>query len=128
MKNSQFNILKVASRLVRKYAGIDGNTIKPTIAQDLQSALINASSLSQSTGVMPFISMLKEDGATLNINVKRDGSTVSVSAPSVNPDTGRYTALPGQIKRYLEKNIEIFPGVLNDESVDYDDVTVTLHF
>lgn len=128
MKNSQFNILKVAARLIRKYAGIDGNTIKPTIVQDLQSALTNASSLSQSTGVMPFVSMLKEDGATLAINVKRDGSTVSVSAPSVSPDTGRYGELPGQIKRYLEKNIEVFPGTLNDRSVDYDDVTVTLRF
>lgn len=127
MKNSEFNLFKLAAKF-KKYSSIDGNKIKPTIVQDLQSALANAASLSQATGVMPFVSMLKEDGATLAINVKRDGSTVSVSAPSVNPDTGRYAGLSQQVKRYLEKNIEVFPTVLNDESIDYDDVTVTLRF
>ena len=52
---------------------------------------------------MPFISMLKEDDAALNINVTRNGDQITVSPPAVDkPElAAKYATLPQQIKAYL---------------------------
>lgn len=128
MKNSTFNILKLAAKLRNKYA-IDANDMKGEIQQQIQSTIENASTAPNS-GIMPFMNMLKEDGASLAINVKRDGNTISVSAPSVQPGNvaGRYADLPNQIKNYLQKNIELFPSKRNEDSVDYDDLVIRLFY
>lgn len=128
MKKSQFNLLKVANRLSRKYA-LDANKLKEVIRNDLQQAIVNVSSIPNS-GVTPFIQMLRDDGATLAVNVKRDGNKITISPATVNPSsvTSKYTDVPRQIKAYLDKNIEIYPTHYNSDSVDYDDLTVTLNF
>ncbi len=128
MKNSQFNLLKVAYKLNHKYA-FDGNKLKSQIQTWLEESITNASSVSGS-GVEPFVQMLKEDHAVLSINVKRDGDKISVSPATVNPSSvaDKYAGIPSQIKRYLEKNLDLYPIKWNESSVDYDDVMVTLSF
>ena len=111
-----------------KYANIDANTIKNDITRAIWTALANASSRQQ--GIMPFVKMLQQDDTAMNINVTRDGHTVIVSNPSFDKVeiAPRYAALPGQIKAYLENNLELFPTQRNGGSVDYNNITVTLEY
>lgn len=128
MKNSHFNLLKVANKLRTKYA-LDGSTIKDEIQNIIQTALSNASD-NPVSGIMPFIKMLEQDQASLAINVTRNGNNVIVSNPALTPSnvSAKYAALPGQIKKYLERYPELYPSQRNGEHVDYNNLTVTLTF
>lgn len=104
MKKSQAILLKLANKFGHKYA---------SAARDhIQQAVANAASWGQKThGIMDFPNQLKRDQATLSITVSKNGNTVTVSEPIVNPPTvaGNYAGLPNQIKAYLEKYLDLFP-------------------
>src|ERR1700687_4285654 len=107
-------LLNLASKLGIKYASIDASTIKNEVQNDIRTAIGNASTV-PSSGIMPFQRMLDQDQASLAINVTRHGNNILVSEPSIVPITvaEKYSALPNQIKRYLEKYWEIFPSTHN---------------
>ncbi len=94
MKNFD-RLLKLAGIFQYKYA-----------IQSLQEAVQNAASWGPQThGIMNFPEQLKKDQATLSLTVSKSGKEFTVSQPVVNPSTvaQNYAALPGQIKKYLEK-------------------------
>ena len=129
MKKAYQDLIRFGTLMSYKYASIDANTIKDDVRRSIQTAIANAS-MSEKLGIMPFIKMLKEDQAAMNINVTRDGNTVTVSQPSLDkPElASKFSDLPVQIKDYLEKYLELFPTKRNGESVDYDNLTVTLEY
>lgn len=125
MKINSNSMLKLAEKFHIKY-GVG----QEDIAQTLQTAISNASTLSQKTGIMPFIKMLREDGATLSLNVTRDKDEVTVSPATVNPGSvaPKYSALSMQVQNYLQNNLEVFPTYREGELAPYSNVTVTLTF
>ena len=124
MKKSQDLLFKVAAKFQRKYAQ----------SQSLKEILENAASYGESSGngIMNFIAKLKEQkgylGLTIKVSSGFNGTTVDVSAPSVDPPqlAGAFTRLPDQIKRYLERNIKGFPQITegsHDVSWDFREAT-----
>jgi len=130
MKNSEQILFKEAAKAWLKYADIDAASMKEEISDYIQKMVANASTSPEDSGIMPFLNMLKEDQATLAVNVHRDGNKVTVSAPTVNPShvAGRYANLSGQIAKYLNKNLELFTVMKNGEDVDYDNFNFTLNY
>jgi Tfp pilus assembly protein PilP len=128
MKKAYQNLFKTATYLRNKYA-IDASAYRDEIKRDLEINVGNAST-SPHYGIIPFRKMLAEDQATMNINVTRDGNTITVSVPNVNPPDlePKYAPLPEQIKAFLEKYIEIYPYKRNGEYIDYNNFTVTLQY
>jgi hypothetical protein len=122
------HLIRVGALMSAKYASIDANTIKDRVQNTLKTALANASTAK--LGIMPFMQMLQADQSAMNINVTRSGDTITVSPPSLEkPElSAKYAALPGQIKDYLEKYLEVYPSKLNGEQVDYHNLTCTLEF
>lgn len=122
------NLLRFAESLTLKYASLDAASISEEVRRALIGALSNAST--RTLGLMPFVKMLAADGASLAINVSRNGEEISVSPASVTPGSfaPKYAALPGQIQNYLSKRLEIFPSVRNGAPVQYRNLTVTLQF
>lgn len=114
--------------LIAKYA-LNANTIPQEVKRALQSAIGNASTV-KSNGILPFVSMLAKDHATLSINITRTKDDVAVSAATVNPGefAPKYAALPQQIEAYLKRNLGVFPTVKDGESIDYNNTTVSLQF
>jgi hypothetical protein len=129
MKKSELRLFKLASQFRKKYASIDANTLKDEIQQHIQDSVAHASGV-KSLGIMPFMQMLATDQAALAINVTRDGSTISVSPPGVDPPelTGKYAPLSEQVKAYLEKYIELFPSQKNGETISYSNLTLSLKY
>jgi hypothetical protein len=126
--NKTLNLIRLGSFLSARYAGVDANSIKDRVQSTLQTAVANASTAK--LGVMPFVQMLKEDAAALNINVTRNGDTVAVSPPTLDrPElAAKYAPLSSQIKTYLERYLEVFPSILHGEPVEYHNLTVTLQY
>jgi hypothetical protein len=127
-KASQNRVIRLGQLFGNKYA-VDASSIAETVRQSLWTALANASTVHQS-GIMPFVKMLKEDDADMNINITRNGDQISVSPPSFSkPDiASKYFYLPQQIVNYLEKYINVFPAQQNGDSVDYKNLTITLTY
>lgn len=109
---------------------MDAATLKDEVKKTLEINLANASSNPQAYNIMPFKKMLQQDQASMTINVTRDGNTVTVSEPNINPPSvaSKYANLPGQIKAFLEKYLEVFPTKRNGDNVDYNNLTVTLEY
>lgn len=138
MKKSQFNLLKLANRFSNKYA-LDGSAIKEEVQKSIQTAVGNAST-QPTSGIMPFVEMLQKDSATMYFHVTRDGENITVSVPNVestlpNVDpakvaemTAKYAGLPNQVKKYLERYLELYPTKRNGEPVSYSNLTVTLQY
>lgn len=128
MKKAYNHLFITAAALGNKYASYDAADMKDYVKNTLQMAVANASTAK--LGIMPFISMLKEDDAALNINVTRNGDQITVSPPAVDkPElAAKYATLPQQIKAYLERNLEVFPTRKNDQSIEYHNLTVTLEY
>lgn len=122
------HLIRVANLMSAKYASIDAATIATRVKEALQQA-IGAASTAR-VGILPFLSMLKADSASFSINVVRDGNSITVSPPALDkPElAAKYAPLSGQIQSYLEKNLEIFPSKLNDQNVEYHNLTTTLTF
>ena len=122
-------VIRLGQLLANKYA-IDASTIVETVRQALWTALANASTNHTASGIMPFIKMLKEDDADMNINITRNGDQISVSPPSFSkPEIGsKYFYLPQQIVNYLEKYINVFPTKQNGDDIDYKNLTITLTY
>ena len=101
MKKSELRLFKLASQFRKKYASIDANTLKDEIQQHIQDSVAHASGV-KSLIPMPFMQMLASDQGALAINVTRDGTTISVSPPGVDPPelTSKYAPLSDQIKAY----------------------------
>jgi hypothetical protein len=127
MKNT-LNLIRLGSFLNHKYGGIDASSIKGQVQSAIQSAIQNASS--GNLGIMPFMKMLQQDRAALNINVTRDGDNIAVSVPSLDNVElePKYALLSKQIKTYLEKYTDVFPTVINGERVNYNNLTITLSY
>lgn len=128
MKRTQY-LVRLAKLFANKYAGVDAQSIVGEVQQSLTTAIANASSHRES-GIMPFMSMLSQDGASLTLSVTRNGNEVLVSPPNVNPGSAapRYSALPQQIEAYLKRYLDVFPTVRNGEPVQYSDLAMTLTF
>lgn len=104
------HLIRLAQKLSVKYAE----------AQTLQEIIEAAAGYgeSSSNGIMDFPSQLQRDKAqlSLGINISKGalgGTKIIVTDPSVYPPeaASNYTKLPGQIKKYLERNIRYFPQV-----------------
>jgi hypothetical protein len=128
MKKSQ-HLIKLAEKLSNKYATVDATTIKDRIQHSIHQAVANASS-QPSSGIMPFLKMLDQDQADMNIAVFRNGNNVTVSEVVVTPPQSapRYAALPSQIQRYLERNIELFPSKYAGDDINYSNLSLTLSY
>lgn len=128
MKHSDY-MIRLAARLEIKYAAIEAQSLINEIQKTITTAVGNASSY-QSSGIMPFLTMLQKDGASLSLNVMRNGDDITVSSATVNPGefAPKYSALPLQVQRYLEKNLRVFPSLRNGESINYHNLTLTLIF
>lgn len=108
MKKSQLQLLKLATKFQTKYAQ----------TQTLKQIIENAASYGQQSanGIMNFIQMLKQDQASLAINVTISGNNATVSSPTVTPGdkAPNYSRLPEQIEKYLNRNLSTsgwsFPG------------------
>lgn len=86
---------------------------RSSIVEHIKQAVVNASSWGQKThGIMPFMQMLQQDGATLSLNLVKQGKSISVTGLTVsNPALiAKYQPLGNQVKNYLEKNWELFPN------------------
>lgn len=112
---------------------IDANDLKDQITTHLQTSVINASTQTN-LGIMPFPRMLKEDNASLSLQVNRNdtlgSTTITVDSLSLNrPElAAKYSALPSQVQRYLDKYPELFVSHVNGESVTYNNFVTTLSF
>jgi hypothetical protein len=122
-------LFATAAKLQHKYASIDASTISSQIQQSIQTAVGNASTV-KSSGIMPFLQMLKKSNSTLSISITRNGEGIAASSATVNPgyEAPKYASLPMQIQSYLEKNLELFPTQRNGESVSYNNFTVNLTY
>lgn len=122
-------MMRLAARLEIKYAAIEAQTLINEIQKIITTSVSNASSY-QSSGIMPFLTMLQKDGASLSLNVMRNGDDITVSSATVNPGefASKYSALPLQIQGYLEKHLGVFPTTRNSESINYHNLTLTLTF
>jgi len=129
MLRSQRKLLALAGQFGIKYAGLDATTIANEVKQTLTTALANASTANTS-GIMPFNSMLLQDQAVLALSITRDGNVVKVSPPGVDPIevAGKYAELSSQVQRYLTSNLEVFPSHRSGTSVEYHHFTVRLEF
>jgi hypothetical protein len=116
-----------------KYADIDADTIKDSIATDIKSAIINASR-SPVMGIMDFTKMLEVDGATLGLTIIKSNSflhnTLQVLPATVNPPItqDKYAGLSTQVEGYLKKYPDLFPSYAGGESVSYDNFRIDLVF
>jgi phage terminase large subunit-like protein len=128
MKNS-LHLIRLATKFGNKYANIDASTIKNDVIKSIYLAIANASN-QKSSGIMPFLQMLDQDQADMNINITRNEDKIAVSQPSFSDASiaSKYTALSAQIQSYLEQNLEVFPTQRNNDLVDYNRLTVTLNY
>jgi hypothetical protein len=129
MKKFQRVLLGLSTKFGDKYASLDASTIKNDVTVAIRTAVANASS-QQANGIMPFLKMLDQDQASLDINVVRNKNAIFVSTPTITPayTAIRYVGLPDQIKNYLEKNLELFPTMRNNDNVDYNNLIITLSY
>lgn len=102
MKNLQ-KLIKVAARFQAKYG-------QESVEQTIQRTLAAAAGR-EGLGIMNFPQMLKADKASLRLYITKNGKNIFVSDPSLTTSNlaSKYAALPEQIKKYLEKYIEVFP-------------------
>lgn len=129
MKNSHKVLLSVGAKMAHKYASIDASTIQESVKNALWQSIANASNRKDS-GIQPFIKMLQADQAAMNISITRNGDTIEVSPPFLDKGAvaPKYHALSSQIQNWLTKNLEVFPTKRNGESVNYNNLTVTLQY
>ena len=104
------HLIRLAQQLSSKYAQ----------AQSLKEIIENAAGYGElsTNGIMNFPAQLKKDNAGLSIVVSVTdqpwgGKKIYVGEPTVNPPevAGNYSKLAGQIKKYLDKNINYFPQI-----------------
>jgi hypothetical protein len=109
-------LIRLGSRLENKYAD----------SQSLQQIIENASSYGKQSanGIMNFLAQLKADQADLSFTVTVKpatfgGENVEVSQLSVEPAqfASRYSMLPEQIKKYLERHVKDFPQIERDTPI-----------
>jgi hypothetical protein len=113
-------LIKLAQKLSNKYAGINADNLRPQVETSIWTALRNAST-SASHELMPFFSMVKQDGVTLSFDVTRDDNAVTVDSLQLQPagHLEKYQSLPEQVKDYLEKYLELFPSKVSGVNIDY---------
>lgn len=135
MKNTK-HLIKFAEALTYKYANLNAEDYRPEIEENIRTALANVSSQNKPQVMLPFMSMLKKDNATLTFDVTRDDNwgrkTITVSNFSVIPGDNnafdRYYPLVKQIKDYLEKNWELYPTQRNGTALDYNHFTIRCQY
>ena len=127
-------LIKLAQKLSNKYASINAESFRSQIETAVWTALRNASTV-QSSGIMPFVRMAKQDGVTVSFDVTRNdsgmgGTTITVSEIQVAPagHLAAYQALAQQVKTYLEKNPELYPTVAGDTKLSYNNFTISLSY
>ena len=128
------HLIKLAQKLSNKYAGINAESFRTQIENSIWTALRNASTV-QSSGIMPFTRMAKQDGVTVSFDVTRDDSsmgapTITVSEIQVNPagHLAAYQPLAEQVKNYLERYPELYPTVVSGVKISYSNFTVSLSY
>lgn len=132
MKKSR-HLIKLAEKLSNKYAGLDAEKIRSQVDSAIWTAVRNASTV-QVTGVMPFIKMSQQDGASISFDVTRNDGwsapTITVSNLVVEPSNllSKYQALPQQAQAYLEKYPELYPTQRSGLDVDYNNYTTHLDY
>ncbi len=97
MKKSELRLFKLGSQFRKKYASIDASSLKEEIEKHIQGSVAHASGV-KALIPLPFMQMLATDQAALAINVTRDGNTISVSPPGVDPSEldGQRSHTPSQ--------------------------------
>jgi hypothetical protein len=122
-------LIKLAKKLSNKYAGINAESLRPQVETAIWTALRNAST-SASHQLMPFFSMVKQDGVTLTFDVIRDDNTITVDSLQVQPPghLEKYQVLAQQVKDYLEQFIELYPSVISGVKIEYHNFRIHLQY
>jgi len=126
------HLYRFAKLLEIKYLtkqAIDAENLRSQIVEHIKQMLANAATQS-SSGIMNFPAKVASDGIKLTLDILKDGKNVtvqkvSVSNPMLQP---QYQLLADQIKKYLERNWELFPYKYQGDSVSYDDFTFQLSY
>jgi hypothetical protein len=123
------NMLKLAAQF-GKFA-VDASTIKNKIELHIYQQLLNASSW-KAHEMMPFDSMAKQDDITLTIDLIKDDERTTVSAIWIQPADKSNTLMPKyeplkeQVSKYLTKNSELFPQMIDGDKVQYNNLALRL--
>lgn len=112
MKKYAQRVQVLANKYYFKYAQNASN--------ELQKIIESAASWGEQSenGIMNYPALLKQDQGNLTISVTissgiMGGKSVQISTPTLVPFQlgSKYTKLPAQIKKYLEKHINNFPQI-----------------
>jgi hypothetical protein len=142
MKKS-LHLIKLAAKLSNKYADVAAEDIRAQVDSSIWTAVRNAST-TQSSGIIPFITMCKKDGVDVSFDVTRDDTwsgspNITVSNLKVVPSnsapgvaapnlTSKYQPLVDQVKAYLERYPELYPTKRSGLDVDYKNYTTHLDY
>ena len=131
-------LISVARKLELKYlqkAAAEAKNMIYPLTQALQTAVSNAST-QNSSGIWPITKMVGEDGVNVSFDITRTdgtfGKTITVDNLQIAPSNrasevmNRYQPILGQVKAYLDKNPEVFPGSYAGGDVQYDGSKFTL--
>lgn len=130
-------LIKCADRLSYKYAETeDAELYKADIESSIWTALKNASEQNNPNVMMPFYQMAQQDKVDLNFDITRDDSwgrkNITVNNLTVIPNKNnaweKYLPLQEQVKKYLDKNWELFMNKKNGAPVTYDNFTIHLAY
>src|SRR5271169_6341799 len=132
MKKSR-HLIKLAEKLSNKYAGLDAEKIRSQVDSAIWTAIRSASTV-QITGVMPFVKMSQQDGASISFDVIRNDGwsapTIIATNLVVEPSNllSKYQPLTQQVQTYLEKYPELYPTQRSGLDVDYNNYTTHLDY
>jgi len=132
MKKSS-SLFRLAERFRYKYAGVSAEDARTQVEDAVWTALHNASG-NKTLGIMPFVQMVKQDGANLSFDVSRTdhfSGPPTIVVSNVVADNGmssKYQGLIDQVKDYLEKYPELYPTQRSGVDVNYNNFTVHLTY
>jgi hypothetical protein len=116
-----------------KYADVDADAYKESIASHIKQAIINASHI-PSHGIINFTKLLEADHASLGLTIVKNNTfqhnSLVVFPAVANPDTftSHYAGLSSQVESYLTRYPQLFPTHIGGEPVSYDNFKIDLVF
>lgn len=127
------HLYRFAKLLEIKYLtkqAVDAENLRSQIVDHIKQMLVNAASRAPALGIMNFPAMIAQDQTSLTLDILKNGKTVDrVTVGVGNPDLfSKYKPLEDQIKKYLDKNWELFPYNSNGDSVDYSNFSFKLTY
>lgn len=131
MKKTDY-LISLGETWVKKYASIDANSIKPQIEAHIYTAIENAAK--SNIGLLNFPVMINSDAATISFDIVRNDTfgfkSIKVLNFEVSPSdlTPKYMVLKEQIEKYLNKNWELFPSILDGQAVEYNRFALNLSY